>query len=105
MTRFATFLGRTALRTLGWLPPIVALVVLGQLYVKGWLPAVQEKERLDRAEVEVTARRHALGEEREAYRLDEARVVDPMWHARVEKSLERKGEPLHLPSLARTSER
>ena len=88
---------RIAQDVLHWTPFSLALLFLGQILVLGWLPARQERARVDRAEEEVRARA-ALLVQQERGLAEEARMLqDRIYQERVRRSLAIPGaEPLTL---------
>ena len=90
---------------LAWIPLWVPLLFLGQLVVRGLVPARAEKERLDAAEGEVRARVDALEHEERQLASDARMLSDPVFQERMRKSLrDPNSEPLTV-ERARTGSR
>jgi hypothetical protein len=81
-----------------WVPGSFLLQVLFLGLLPGWL----ESRRLARGLEDVETRFAALTAERSALEGNRAMLADPVWRARVARSLlDPSAEPLHLPAAPR----
>ena len=89
-------------RALVWAPAWLPLVLLLQVAAFGLAPAWAEKERLDRAEAEVSSREAHLTAELERLLEDRRKLSDPIYRERVRRSLrDLERTPLTLESTRR----
>ena len=84
-------------RTLAWAPVWVSLAFLVQITWLGFVPALGEMRRLDRAEAELERREDHLLREHATLLEDGEKLADPIYRERVRRSLtDPAREPLLL---------